>query len=128
MILNDKHKILAVDDTQLEKIVVPEWDAEVYIRVLTGTDRVYFENAIDDKGKDRKNIMAVLCALSIVDDRGNRLFSNEDVDALSKKSSKALARIAKAALSLNLLTTGAVEAAKQDFFDDQNSNSTMPTH
>jgi DNA-binding transcriptional MerR regulator len=50
------------------------------------------------------NIRARLCAATAVDENGNRLFSEKDVELLGKKSSAALDRCVKVAQKLNRLT------------------------
>jgi hypothetical protein len=70
---------------------------------MTGTERDAFEQSIVE-GKDKTNltnIRARLCAVTIVDDNGNRLFNDEDVVELGKKSAAALDRVTTVAQKLN---------------------------
>jgi len=68
---------------------------------------------IDQKGKNRQNNMANLrarlVALSVVDDKGTRIFTDDDVKALGKKSAKALDRVFSVAQRLNGIGESDVE-------------------
>jgi hypothetical protein len=89
-----KEQILNATDLKTETVKVPEWGGEVAIRAMTGTERDAFEMSVASDGKiDMVNIRAKLCALTIVDQAGVRLFTDTDVIALGAKSAKALDRI-----------------------------------
>ena len=101
-----RQQILDVSDLSFEVINIPEWGGDVRIRMLTGSERDEFEASLfDDKsGKpknDIKNLRSRLCSLCIVDDNNIRLFTDKDIDVLSKKSGKVLGQIFKAAQVLN---------------------------
>jgi hypothetical protein len=56
-----------------------------------------------------RNIRAKLVALTVVDEDGNRIFSDEDAEALGKKSAAALDRIFAVAQRLSGLRPEDVE-------------------
>lgn len=99
--------ILAAPDLATEDVEVPEWGGTVRLRMLTGKERDAFEaSCLRDrhdgtKEFDSRNMRAKLVALTLIDENGGRLFSEEDVNALGKKSAKALSRIFDHAASLN---------------------------
>jgi hypothetical protein len=98
-----KEQILKAEDLKTETVEVPEWGGSVNVRTMTGTERDAFEQSIVE-GKDKTNlanIRARLCAATIVDDKGNRIFSDEDAIELGKKSAAALYQIATVAQKLN---------------------------
>lgn len=113
----NKKQILEANDLKTEKIFVPEWadgdpDAYVLLRTLTAADREAFENTIysittpedGEKPKvtiDNKDHRAKLCAFCMVDDDGNRLFTEADIPDLAGKSASALERVFNAAQTLN---------------------------
>jgi len=104
--LLNKDQILKADDLKSEIVEVPEWGGEVKVRTMTGIERDTFEESIfDSKGKDTKmnfkNLRAKLVVLTIIGDNGERLFIEADVEALGKKSAKALDRIFGVAQRLN---------------------------
>lgn len=106
-----RDQILAAEDLQREAVDVPEWGGlSVYVRTLTGAERDAYESDIigtDGKVK-RDNIRAKLLVRTVVDETGERVFTDADVDALSKKSGSALVRLFDKAQRLNALTKGDV--------------------
>ena len=103
MVLN-KSQILGANDLKTEVVSVPEWGGDVIVRTLTGTEREQFENACGDTNRKATDIRARLCALSIVDDKGDRVFGEKDIEALGKKSITALIKVFDAAQKINGLT------------------------
>lgn len=105
MLLN-RDAILQIQDLPHEDVEIPEWGGTVRVRALTGTERDVFEgNMIERRGKSTKmnlrNIRAKLVALTVVDGEGKRLFSDNDVEALGKKSALALNKIFEVAQRLS---------------------------
>lgn len=115
-----KEQILAVRDIKIEELYVPEWDGSIYIKTMTAEERDKFEEAIfiKDGGKrktDVSGLRAKLCAFVICDEEGNRLFSEAEVEALSKKSAAALTRIFEKAQEIS--------ATREDDFEEMAKNS-----
>lgn len=105
MALLTKDDIIKADDRKKKLVKVPEWGGEVYVRVMSGTDRDKFEsNAIQNGRLNPENIRAKLAALTICDENGDLIFSDADVEELGKKSSAALTRVFNAAQKLNLMS------------------------
>ncbi len=89
---------------------------------MTGGERDAFEaGTITRHGKrieqNLVNIRARLVALCVVDEKGQRLFSEADAVALGQKSAAALNRVFNAAQQLNALTEEAAAAAEEQFQD-----------
>lgn len=106
--------ILASDDTQMELIDVPEWGGTVWIKGLTGKDRDAFEaSMIKGRGKtariDSDNTRAKFCARVMVDEEGETLFKPGDVEALGRKSGRALDRVYEKGMILSGMTDEEVE-------------------
>jgi hypothetical protein len=106
--------ILSVDDRPTEQVDVPEWGGHVLVSTMTGQERDRFEaSLLDEKGQNRSanmdNLRARLATLCCVDDDGNRLFSQSDIEELGRKSALALNRIFTAAQRLNGIGEDAVE-------------------
>ena len=102
----DRESILAVEDIKVEAVDVPEWGGTVLVKGMTGRERDLFESGIvqisgDDSKIDMRDVRAKLCAKSICDESGKRLFSEADVKELSKKSAKALQRVFEVAQRLS---------------------------
>jgi hypothetical protein len=110
-----KDQILRAVDTEYETVDVPEWGGKVRVKTLTGDERDGYEQSlIDQRGNvtapKLAGAQARLCALSIVDDDGERLFSDSDVKALGAKSAQALNRVFDVAVRLSRMTQAEVEA------------------
>ena len=104
-----REQILKADDLPTEDVEVPEWGGVVRVRALTGAERDALEAAVlDVRGKNVRvrleNARALIVAMSVVDEDGNRLFSDKDVKALGQKSAAALDRVASVAMRLAGLT------------------------
>lgn len=100
-------KILQADDLKRKKIDVPEWGGEIYVREMTGIESLEFDAWLADN-KDNKKVLAVgwhplMVTLCACDDKGERLFSMADFEAIRKKNKTVLERIADAAIKLNKL-------------------------
>lgn len=120
--------ILAAPDIQEEIVPVPEWGGDVIVRGLTGAQRDAFEaSVVEQKGKKTEmkldNIRARLVALSIVDEKGKRLFSDADVVALGKKSARPLQRLWDKARELSGLSDDDVEELAKNSSSDQGDDS-----
>lgn len=100
-----KKDILGAKDLPMEEVQVPEWGGSVMVRGLNGKERDTFESSvIDEKHKGQvklDNIRAKLCAMTICDEKGERLFDDKEIEALAKKSGKALDRVFTVATKLS---------------------------
>lgn len=106
-----REQIIGASDIEQEIVAVPEWGGSVIVRTLLGSERDQLEESIvvDEKRRTFADIRAKYAALSIIDEKGNRLFSFEDVAALSKKSAKALDRVFAVCQRLSGITKKDVE-------------------
>ena len=114
MSLLSKSAILTANDLQTEDIEVPEWGGAVRVRSFTGRERDAFEaSMVRGEGRDRKvdltNMRARLVGLTVIDETGQRLFTDEEVDLLGAKSGAALDRVFAIAQKLNGLSGADVE-------------------
>ncbi|MGC5009746.1 hypothetical protein ACLQ2R_03170 [Streptosporangium sp. DT93] len=102
-----RDQILDISDRRVEPVAVPEWGGTVRVRSLTGRERDKFEASLLDKqGNARRTLdaRAKLAQLCIVDERGQLLFGEDDIRALSNKSAAALNRVFEKAQQLAGLT------------------------
>jgi hypothetical protein len=109
-----RKEILQAGDLEIEDVEVPEWGGVVRVRGLTGEERDALEMAmITRKGKSIEiqgsNFRARLVAMSVVDERGERIFSDSDVAALGNKSGHALQRVFEVAQRLSGFSEADVE-------------------
>ena len=114
MSLLSKTAILAAQDLQTEDVEVPEWGGAVRVRSFTGRERDAFEaSMVRGDGRDRRvdltNMRARLVGLTVIDESGQRLFTDEEADLLGAKSGAALDRVFAVAQKLNGLSGADVE-------------------
>ena len=107
MTLLSKSQILAAADLVTEDVAVPEWGGTVRVRAITAAERDAFETSVVGDGKGKRNLVnlrARLVALAIVDEGGQRLFSDAEAEALGGKSGAAMDRVYAVAQRLSGLT------------------------
>lgn len=128
--LLSREEILGADDRQTEDVAVPEWGGTVRVRALNGTERDAYEaSLVRLRGDGTKqftlaNARARLVSLAVCDDKGERMFTEKDVNALGKKSATALHRVYEAAGRLSGLTDEDVAELTEDFDDAPSGDST----
>jgi hypothetical protein len=127
--LLSRDAILGADDRQYDEVDCPEWGGSVRVRSISGAERDrYEESLIQQRGNSRqmnmRNARAKLVALCVVDEQGNRLFSDQDVNALGRKNAKPLDRLWDACRKLSGLSDDDVEKLTEDFDDAQDDAST----
>lgn len=65
---------------------VPEWGVTVYLKGMTGKDRDSYERAFGDLEKaGRENLRARILVKMLLDEKGVRIFSDEDADQLGEQ-------------------------------------------
>lgn len=108
-----RDSILAAADLKTETVTVPEWGGDVIVSCLSAYDRDAFEASMIGNGEkpDLTNLRARLVARCIVDESGDRTFSDEDITALGKKSASAINKLFVVAQRINGMEAGAVDAA-----------------
>ena len=109
-----RDEILKKVDTQIKIVKVPEWGGDVRVRGMTGEERDAFEGGIATvkNGKatiDTKNVRAKLVIECVIDEKGERIFSVDDIKVLGKKSAKALQRVFEVASDLCGISEGEIE-------------------
>lgn len=109
-----KDLILKAQDSKVEKVDVPEWGGHLFVGTMSGTERDAFEaETYVTKGKNiefnRHNFRARLLVRTICDEKGETLFTLKDIDALGKKSAKALDRCFAVSQKINGLSAEDVE-------------------
>ena len=139
--LMTKEDILGQDDLEtkelnLNKFWPPKEGADdniVRIRMMPGSGRDDFEQEVsqrtrkDESGKivvtGTKGVKVMLCALCIVDENNNLLFSEDDVQELNEKNSEAIDFIFVECQEMNGLSNDDVEDLVSDFEVDLSEES-----
>ena len=106
--LLNKQDFFKVQDITIEPVALPApYEGVVYVRTMTGEEWDAYQDSIlvrDKDGKrevDLKNSRAKMIVQSICDADGVALFTEKDIPELSKRGSKVLEVMAKAAQRLN---------------------------
>ena len=105
-----RETILAKQELQTELVSVPKWGGTVRVRELTGSERDRFEAAMVrmQKGGSTEltmdNARARLVSLSVIDQSGAKVFSEEDVVRLGNLSATALGTVFDVAARLSKIT------------------------
>lgn len=109
-----KNQILSLNDLEREKVEIPEWGGHVFIRQMTAMERDNYEAGLTDQSTASmmSNFRAKLVVRCCVDEKGERLFSDEDAPALGKKCSAVLVRLFNTAEQLNALGESEAEELK----------------
>lgn len=124
--------ILKADDTGSEEVNVPEWGGTVLVRGMTGKERDQFEMSVLERGHGGRmvpnpaNMRAKVIARCVVDGDGNRLFSEQDIQALGDKNAGALDRVFTVASRLSGLGQDEEDEAKRDFSLANGAGSSSP--
>jgi len=125
-----RDEILALQDRKTAVVHVPEWDCDVRIMEMSAGDREAYERMVlrmnEQSNKvepDISNLRAKMVAISVVDEEGRRVFTNEDVEALSRKHHEAIRFLFNKAMSLNRIEEEAVEGEPRvDVVDEEAKN------
>lgn len=118
-----KKAILAAKDTKLKgPVAVPEWGGDVYFRTISGLERDQFEDSYSEQ--KMKAFRARFLVLTLSDDNGERLFADNEVEALGQKSSVVINRLFDEAWQHNAFTQEAVDALGEGSSPGQSEGST----
>lgn len=105
-----KDQILAADDMGLLEVPVKEWGGSVYIRVMTVSERDAYEREwIGKRETGVENFRTKFLQRVLCDEKGELLFSGDEIEALGKKSARVMAGLWEKAMKHNALMAGDVE-------------------
>jgi hypothetical protein len=107
-----KDAILKAEDLDTEDVEVPEWGGSVRVRGMTAAERDKFEQIMS--GENVANIRANLVARTVVDENGERLFTDADIGELGKKSAQALDRVFDASSRLSGLRSQDIDELEKN--------------
>lgn len=140
-----REAILAANVMATEKVPVPEWGGTVTVRGMTGDELEAFlrtqsrdvpagnragrRGGQTEKQVSEEFLRARMVAWCVVDDDGNRKFSDDDVAALNKTSSSALVRIARVVMRLSGLDEDELDRMAEEMVENPftNGSSSSPS-
>lgn len=97
----DKSKFLALNDTKIEEVEIPEWESTVYVRALTAKELMDYVNATIDiqkgQSKDLAKSQLLMVAYCLCDSEGKRLIQDNEISLLENKNAGVINRIFEAA-------------------------------
>src|SRR5690625_629508 len=119
-IILDNHEILFIGDRVAFEVDVTEWWQKIRLAAITALGAAEVNSKQNSFGKDggRKMNSAAICgrpyqlvAACAVDEKGNRIFTDEEAGA---KSVKVIQRLAEIAAELNGFNDAAIEDAEKN--------------
>jgi hypothetical protein len=130
--------ILGVSDLQTEKVPVPEWGDEVIVRGLTGEELDAYQGSrrqIRNAGTPQAEVVFIqdnaragLLVKCLIDEHGDRLFTDQDAGLLGMKNGKVLDRLYDVAARLSGLSEEEQEEMEgnSEAATDDSSTSSSP--
>jgi hypothetical protein len=112
-----RKEILDADDRTREEVDVSEyWPTvgKVWVSVMECGDRDSWECLVADAVTSKKHIRALLLVRCITDETGKRIFTDDDLSALSSKNWKALDHCYDVAVRLNKLSDDDLETIEKN--------------
>jgi hypothetical protein len=123
--------LLESDSLITEDVYLPEpINAWYRVKGLTGAERERYERSLGTikngvwRSSANGQSLARLCALSVVDEKGAKLFSEEDISKLAQKNAAILTRISDVARRLSGLTEEDIEDLEGNSESAQSESST----
>lgn len=103
-------QILAADDLGLKQAHVKEWGGDVFIRVMSVGERDSYERMwIGKKDSGVDNFRTEYLARVLCNEKGELLFTREQVDKLAGKSGAVMGRLFDEAIKHNNMSEADVE-------------------
>lgn len=104
---------------QILRQQVPQWDAAIYLRVMSADERLAWIKAVDAVPSDEKSSLPTLALLArcLCDERGKRLFSDsaDDLAALSAIDATVADQLGRVAMRMNGLNEEGREDIKKNW-------------
>jgi len=121
--------ILSAEDREVTEVAAPEWGGTARLMAMTGDDRDKFEAHISAGKADGTinviGIRAKLVGLCLVDESDKRIFSDDALRKLGKKSAKVLGRLFDECVKLNGISKEDEAELLENFDSDPNEVSTI---
>jgi len=111
----NREEILSKILLKQETLHIEEWEGDVIVSEMSGAMRDNWEQAIREKDTSGRLISprAKLIIFTVVDEAGNRLFKEDDLEAIGKLSSASLEKICVVAMRLNGLGVDEINKEKK---------------
>ncbi len=112
----NREEILSKVALKTEKVLVEEWGGEVLVSEMSGASRDAWEQSISEKDGSGKLVSprAKLVIFTVVGESGERLFKDDDLEAIGKLSSFALEKLCAVSMRINGLGSESVSDSKKN--------------
>jgi hypothetical protein len=108
-------QILAADDASLLEVKVKEWGGSVFVRVMTVAERDAYERMwIGKRDTGIENFRTEYLQRVLCNEKGDLLFTREQIEKLGKKSAAVMTRLFDRAMKHNAMSEGDVEELGKD--------------
>lgn len=104
--------ILKAEDLDYKEVEVPEWGGTIRLRAMSAVDSLIFLVAMEGENK-KKQANTRLVAMSVVDENGNKVFTENQLSALEGKNVRVINRLAEEVLILNGMSAKKKDAEKK---------------
>lgn len=123
-----REQILNADDIETELVEIPVWGVTVEVRSMDGRSRTrLLRNAASSDGVvDMETLypeMVIRCSFD--PESGERIFVEDDADALLSKAAGPLEMLAMAAMRVSGMTSDAIDVAGKDSPSMESDDSSM---
>jgi hypothetical protein len=111
-----REEILSKTSLKTETLNIEEWGGDVIVSEMSGAMRDGWEQAIREKDASGRLVSprAKLVVFTIIDEKGNRIFKDDDIEAIGKLSSETLEKICIVSMRLNGLGADEINKAKKN--------------
>jgi hypothetical protein len=111
-----RDEILSKTSLKKQTVHVPEWGGSIIVSEMNGAARDEWEQSLQDRDSKGRLISprAKLIIATVVDEAGNRLFTDADTEQIGKLSSSSLIMICDVAQKLNKLLGEDLDEAKKN--------------
>ncbi len=111
-----RDEILSKTSLKKQIVSVPEWGGEIYVSEMSGQARDEWEQSLQERNSNNQLVSprAKLVIATVVDENGNRLFTDKDTEQIGKLSAVSLSNICVVAQKLNKLLADDLDEAKKN--------------
>jgi len=110
MTLTREQILASRKDRKPVRVEVPEWGGDVFVRVLSAAQSLEFT-----EGKSDRDVLFVMLVNCLVDEEGQRVFTDDDVEALAEEDFPVIMRVYQRVAEVNGLPTKGLEDAMESF-------------
>lgn len=111
-----RDEILSKTKLRRETVNVPEWGGDVLVGEMSGASRDSWEQSLQERDNKGRiiNPRAKLVVATVIDENGNKLFNDSDIDAVGRLSNTSLMAICDVAYRVNKLLSDDLDRAEKN--------------